>query len=540
MKGFLGLRIWAPALLGASLALFPVGAEAGELEKALGGLATTNRADLRRAVAELGELGDPVALPALEALLEGRLRFDGADRLYIVDSDDRRVLDARTGRVLDAQTGMEATAPRDAWVTPSLNNSVRRALRPALAELRLSSADPAARLAGAEEFTRRPREGATETIRLLLETERDARVRAAFAIALARVDLESGDPERRAAAVRMIGASRLLKPQLGRLLERREDGSYVEPEEAVRAEARRAIARIERAEIVISAAQNLFFGLSLGSILLLAALGLAITFGLMLMLGAYSTFVVQRLFLQYLPGAADFYLLAALPVALAVCCAVGMFLELTVVRHLYGRPLETLLATWGISLVLIQTVRLLFGAQNVEVANPSWLSGGVEVVPGLLFTYNRIGVILFATAVVTLVWLLFHKTQIGLLVRAVTQNRSTAACMGIATKRVDLWTFGLGSGVAGLGGVALSQTGNVGPSLGQSYIVDCFMVVVLGGVGKIAGAVVGAIGLGIVNKFLEPTLGAVLGKILVLVFVILFIQKRPQGLFALKGRVAEA
>jgi urea transport system permease protein len=287
----------------------------------------------------------------------------------------------------------------------------------------------------------------------------------------------------------------------------------------------------------------------LGSILILAALGLAITFGLMgvinmahgemIMLGAYGAYVVQNLFERFLPEYFDWYILAAIPVAFCFTFIVGMIVEQTVIRFLYGRPLETLLATWGISLLLIQTVRLIFGAQNVEVANPDWLSSGVELAHGLVLPYSRIAIVFFAGLVVTLVWFLLQKTSLGLQLRAVTQNRSMAMCMGISSSRVDMWTFGLGSGVAGLAGVALSQLGNVGPELGSAYIVDSFMVVVLGGVGKIAGSVAGGLSLGVVNKFLEPATGAVLGKILVLVFIILFIQKRPQGMFALKGRSAE-
>jgi urea transport system permease protein len=289
--------------------------------------------------------------------------------------------------------------------------------------------------------------------------------------------------------------------------------------------------------------------LSLGSVLLLAALGLAITFGLMgvinmahgemLMLGAYVTYVVQLGFQRYAPAQFDWYVAAALPTAFVVCAAVGMGIERGVLRFLYGRPLETLLATWGVSLGLIQTVRLLFGAQNVAVPAPSWLSGGVSVMQGIVLPYNRLAIVVFGALVLLFVWLVLTRTRLGLDVRAVTQNRSMAACMGIRTAHVDMWTFGIGSGVAGLGGVALSQIGNVGPELGQGYIVDSFMVVVLGGVGKLAGTVAGAFGLGIINKLLEPLSGAVLGKIIVLALIILFIQERPQGIFALKGRMVE-
>ena len=224
-----------------------------------------------------------------------------------------------------------------------------------------------------------------------------------------------------------------------------------------------------------------------------------------------------------------------MPVSFAVAALVGMVLERTVIRFLYGRPLETLLATWGISLILMQTVRTIFGAQNVPVENPSWMSGGIEAITGVVLPWSRVVIIGFAAFVLVLIWLLLTRTRLGLFVRAVTQNRAMASCTGVPTGRVDMWAFGLGSGLAGLAGCALSQIGNVGPDLGQSYIVDSFMVVVLGGVGQLAGTVYAAMGLGIVNKFLEAWSGAVLAKIAVLVFIIMFIQKRPQGLFALKG-----
>jgi urea transport system permease protein len=315
----------------------------------------------------------------------------------------------------------------------------------------------------------------------------------------------------------------------------------------VRAVAQRAVNAFLSKQRFVSMVGSLVHGLSLASVLLFAALGLAVTFGLlgvinmahgeMLMLGAYATYSVQSFFQSYLPGAQRFYLLAAIPVAFVVTVLIGVLLERTVIRHLYGRPLETLLATWGISLILIQTVRLIFGAQNVAVANPDWLAGGVELAHGLVLPYNRIGVVVFVIVVAFGVWFLLQRTRLGLQVRAVTQNRAMAACVGISTARIDAWMFGLGSGIAGLGGVALSQLGNVGPELGQSYIIDSFMVVVLGGVGRLAGAVAAALGLGVLNKLIEPAAGAVSGKIAVLVLIIMFIQRRPQGLFAIKGRV---
>lgn len=379
-----------------------------------------------------------------------------------------------------------------------------------------------------------------------LTLEADDKVYAALNLALANLQLVDADPTVRLAAVRLLGETGepLARTRLETLLQ-----PEVETDARVRTAAETSLAQVKRKLLIGDLLGQAFSGLSLGSILLLAALGLAITFGLlgvinmahgeMLMLGAYSTYCVQLLFQRFAPGAIEFYPLLALPVAFFVTAGVGMVLERTIIRHLYGRPLETLLATWGISLILIQLVRVLFGAQNVEVANPAWLSGGIQVLPNLVLPYNRLVIIAFALAVVFLTWLLLNKTRLGLNVRAVTQNRNMAACCGVPTGRVDMLAFGLGSGIAGLGGVALSQVGNVGPDLGQGYIIDSFLVVVLGGVGQLAGTVYAALGLGIANKILEPQIGAVLGKILILGLIILFIQKRPQGLFALKGRVID-
>ncbi len=322
-----------------------------------------------------------------------------------------------------------------------------------------------------------------------------------------------------------------------------------EPDARVREAAAASVRAIDHRLMVGDLLGQAFMGLSLGSILLLAALGLAITYGLlgvinmahgeMLMLGAYATWCVQNALAEFAPQWLAFYPLLALPVAFLVTACAGMALERTIIRHLYGRPLETLLATWGISLMLIQLVRMAFGAQNVEVANPAWLSGGIQVLPNLILPWNRLVVMGFVLLVLFFTWLVLNKTRLGMNVRAVTQNRAMAACCGVPTGRVDMLAFGLGSGIAGLGGVALSQLGNVGPELGQGYIIDSFLVVVLGGVGQLAGSVAAAFGLGIFNKILEPQVGAVLGKIAILVMVILFIQKRPQGLFALKGRAVE-
>jgi urea transport system permease protein len=385
-----------------------------------------------------------------------------------------------------------------------------------------------------------------------LEQETDPEIKSIVEMTRATLQLKDPDAKVRLGAVKTLADSGNpnLKIVLAAMLEKGANGAYNEPDENVRAAARQSLRELESRLFKLEVLGGMFYGLSLGSILLLVALGLAITFGLMgiinmahgelLMIGAYATYVVQLLFKQYLPAQFDWYLLAAIPAAFVASALVGMILERSVIRFLYGRPLETLLATWGISLILIQCVRTAFGAQNVEVANPSWMSGGIALAGGLVLPYNRIIIIGFAAFVVFLVWLMLNRTRLGLFVRAVTQNRAMADCVGVPTNLVDMLTFGIGSGIAGLGGCALSQIGNVGPEMGQGYIVDSFMVVVLGGVGQLAGTVIAALGLGEVNKFLEPQIGAVLAKIAVLVFIIVFIQKRPQGLFALKGRSAEA
>jgi urea transport system permease protein len=419
-----------------------------------------------------------------------------------------------------------------------------------LAKLRLRSEDAEQRRLAAQILAEAPGPESAAMLQDALEHETDGDAKDALALALAQIDLVTGDHAKKLAAVETIGESGelSLKPVLEQLMSHTSADS--EENKALRAAASSALTSFETQELFIRILRDLFYGLSLGSVLLLAALGLAITFGLMgvinmahgemIMLGAYTTFVVQNFFAKNAPGALDWYLPCAVPAAFLVCMAIGIALERAVIRHLYGRPLETLLATWGISLGLIQIVRLVFGAANVTVANPTWLSGGVDLASGVTLPYARLVTIAFTVVVVAFVYYLLNKTGLGLQLRATTQNRAMARCMGIKAPRIDMLTFGLGSGVAGLGGVALSQLGNVGPELGQGYIVDSFMVVVLGGVGKLAGTVVAAIGLGTVNKLLEPVSGAVLGKIIVLVFIVLFIQRRPQGLFAPKGRAAEA
>ncbi len=486
------------------------------------------------------QAGDDGAIPLLQALLDGDLQAAG-ERAFVVT--DAGMVDQLTQTPVDVDP--------DTLDKVRINNRLRARLSTALATLRLGAADAGTRLAAAVALQASADPALLPLIDTALAREQDVEVAAALRVIQATLHLTHADAAVRLQAARAL-AEQTSAGNRARLQERlgRDDaGAALEPDPAVRAALQEGLARIDARLRLAEYIGHAFSGISLGSVLLLAALGLAITFGLMgiinmahgelLMIGAYATFVVQTLFRAYLPAWFDWYLLVALPVAFAVAALVGVAMERGVIRFLYGRPLETLLATWGLSLILIQTVRLLFGAQNVEVANPVWMSGGLAIMPGLVLPYNRLFIVAFAAVVVLLVWLLLNRTRLGLFVRAVMQNRTMADCVGVPTPKVDMLAFGLGAGVAGLGGVALSQLGNVGPELGQGYIVDSFMVVVLGGVGQLAGTVVAALGLGEVNKILEPYAGAVFAKILVLVLIIVFIQKRPQGLFAMKGRAVE-
>jgi len=422
---------------------------------------------------------------------------------------------------------------------------MRAELDAALAGLKLLSPDEKLRREALKTLEAETDEARLPLIEKALAGEGVASLKEQLTLVRARILLGSSDRAKRLEAARLLGDSHNANTKTV-LVERLKDEADPEVKGAIQV----SLQKIEASLVWSDRLGALFSGISLGSILLLVALGLAITYGLMgvinmahgelMMIGAYATYVVQGLFQKYLPGAFDWYLLAAVPVSFAASALMGAVLERSVLRFLYGRPLETLLATWGISLMLMQLVRSVFGAQNVGVENPSWMSGGVVLMGNLQLPWNRIIIIAFAAAVLLAMAFLIGKTRLGLFVRGVTQNRPIASCMGVNTARIDTYAFALGSGIAGLAGCALSQVGNVGPDLGQGYIVDSFMVVVLGGVGQLAGTVYAALGLGILNKFLEGIAGAVLAKIAVLVFIIVFIQKRPQGIFAMKGRSAEA
>lgn len=495
--------------------------------------AAASRSDQLRLLQQWAAAPDAARLPLLQALHSENVVLDEKKQPYT--------------RVNDRLMALEGSAaPTGKTKKLFMNNRLRVMIASALAAHQLVSPVTAVRLQAARALQNEATGDQLPLLKQRLATEEDATVHEVLAQAVAGLQLADANPLVRLEAVKRLGETS--DPQTQARLEQLLQPQN-ETDARVRSAAADSLKQIRYRLLPGDLLGQAFTGLSLGSVLLLAALGLAITYGLlgvinmahgeMLMIGAYATWMVQNLFQRFVPEWLAFYPLLALPVAFFMTAAIGMALERTIIRHLYGRPLETLLATWGISLMLIQLVRILFGAQNLEVANPPWLSGGLQVLPNLVLPYNRLAVILFVTGVLALTWLLLNKTRLGMNVRAVTQNRAMADCCGVPTGRVDMLAFGLGSGIAGLGGVALSQLGNVGPELGQGYIIDSFLVVVTGGVGQLAGTVVAALGLGILNKVLEPQIGAVLGKILILVLIVLFIQKRPQGLFAVKGRVTD-
>ncbi|NBS46511.1 MAG: urea ABC transporter permease subunit UrtB [Betaproteobacteria bacterium] len=485
------------------------------------------------ALSKAVENADDKTAAFIQALADDAVKVAG-DKVFIV----------RDGKAVDPSTGSSVALPDGAEDVIS-NNRMRGELDNALAALKLFSPEVRLRREAVKALQGEADEGKLPLIEKALAAEQDAGIKAQLQILRASVLLTSPDKARRIEAARLLAGSK--SPTTKTVLIER---IKAEDDAEVKAVLQTSLIAVESALAWGDRLAALFSGISLGSILLLVALGLAITYGLMgvinmahgelMMIGAYATFVVQGLFQKFLPGAFDWYLIAAVPVAFLSSALMGAALERSVIRFLYGRPLETLLATWGISLMLQQLVRSVFGAQNVGVENPKWMSGGVQLMDNLQLPWNRIIIVGFALAVLIGMAFLIGRTRLGLFVRGVTQNRPIASCMGVNTARIDTYAFALGSGIAGLAGCALSQIGNVGPDLGQGYIVDSFMVVVVGGVGQLAGTVYAALGLGILNKFLEGWAGAVLAKIAVLVLIIIFIQKRPQGIFAMKGRSAEA
>ncbi len=498
-------------------------------------LATANFDQIRQGVMALSVSGDPRAQVVITALQGGKL-FVRPDGALFIKTD--------AGGFVDATTGAAADVPAGALKPVRINNGVRGAIDAALGVLRLFSDSSTTRLDAAEAVFLSRDPAAIPALDRALAKESDTSVKRRIAQARAAAVLASPD----AAERDRLDAIATLRER-GDLEARSTLGNLTGQSPSVAAAAAVAITGIDRNLQLWSLLESVYYGISLGSVLLLAAAGLAITFGVMgvinmahgemVMIGAYVTFMVQQGIKAWLPAIYPANLPIAIPLAFIVAGLIGIAIERTLIRWLYGRPLETLLATWGLSLVLQQAVRSIFGASNRDVDTPGWMSGATQL-GGLTLTWNRMYIILFAFLVLAALMAALRFTSLGLRMRAVTQNRRMAAAMGIRTPWIDALTFGLGSGVAGMAGVALSQIDNVSPNLGQSYIIDSFMVVVFGGVGNLWGTTVGALTLGIVNKFLEPVAGAVLGKIVVLIMLILFIQRRPRGMFPLKGRAAEA
>ncbi|MCC3303694.1 urea ABC transporter permease subunit UrtB [Sneathiella sp. HT1-7] len=544
------MRITIKTIIAALLFLLATQASASaDLADAAKGLLSKKYSDKIQATEAIAASGGARSAFLLETLLEGDL--------YAIKSDDRLV---SRKKVNDGYQITDIITEENLGVVKSsdlskirINNKMRGLIKDLLGRLTLLNEDPALRLKAADSvFKSRPKEMIVP-LGDALEAETDATVAAAMRRALAALNFVHGDTSEVQAEALLI-LEEQSNPEVKSLLsaEANRLAAIQNPSPENQALAKAvgdALAKVDEKLAMLGIVENVFQGISLGSVLLLAAIGLAITFGVMgvinmahgemVMIGAYTTYVVQELCRNFAPDLLVYSLVAAIPAAFIVSGLCGVAIERSIIRFLYGRPLETLLATWGLSLILQQFVRTIFGPTNKEVSSPDWLSGTWEITGGLALTYNRIAIIFFAAAVLLMLMLVLRKTAFGLQMRAVTQNRRMASSMGIRTGWVDAMTFGLGSGVAGMAGVALSQIDNVSPNLGQAYIVDSFMVVVFGGVGNLWGTLVGALSLGVTNKFLEPYTGAVLAKIFILVFIILFIQKRPRGLFALKGRAVE-
>jgi urea transport system permease protein len=534
------MRIVYQVVLAAFLAIAAsLPSQAAELRDLVNALGEGGYAETEAQIGAIAAIGDPAAAPVLSALEAGTVYVRKSDGMVFITEKA-----GRNFRLIDPLSGETVEEVPSATIEKvRVNNRLRRAVRGALGALTLMSPNAGTRRAAAAATFQSANPDSIELIDAALDQEQDAGIAKLLREARAAAVLKSDRPEEEKVGAIEVLATRGDRDSLALLVPLRQ------AEGPIGAAAAEAVATINSQLALWDGAQNVWYGISLGSVLLLAAIGLAITFGVMgvinmahgemVMLGAYTTFVVQELIRTNAPWLFDSSLFIAVPLAFLVAGAVGIAIERGVIRFLYGRPLETLLATWGISLILQQAVRTIFGPTNRQVGTPSWMSGYLEL--GLVqITYNRLAIVVFALIVFFLLMAVLKRTPFGLQMRAVTQNRPMASAMGIRTPWVDALTFGLGSGIAGMAGVALSQIDNVSPNLGQGYIIDSFMVVVFGGVGNLWGTLVGALTLGIANKFLEPYAGAVLGKILVLVFIILFIQKRPRGLFALRGRAVEA
>jgi urea transport system permease protein len=502
--------------------------------------------DKDKIVEKLAQSGHPSVQAVLTAFLQDRLCSRNSDqKVFLVKPGEE---DSPTLDLIDPLTLKSAgSISSDDVTTIVANNHLRRILQTALARFGLSSPDASVRLNAVQDIEKDLNESNVQLLRERSSAETDSKVKKEIAISLALVALNGSDQQARLAAIATLRHSlrQDVLNQLQDLLGQNADGSFVESDAQVRKAAAAAVKSISWWRSFYSGVQTVFFGLSLGSVLVLIAIGLAITFGVMgvinmahgelMMLGAYATYVVQLL----MPGYIGSSIFVAIPVAFVVSALTGILIERTIIRFLYGRPLETLLATFGVSLILQQLVRSIFTALNRSVETPAWMTGTLQLNEALSITYNRLYIVIFTLLVFAALLVVLKYTRMGLAIRAVAQNRGMAKAMGIRSEWVDAMTFGLGSGIAGIAGVALSQLTNVNPNLGQSYIIDSFLVVVFGGVGNLWGAMVGGMLMGVVDELLEPYSGAVLAKIFVLVGLILFIQIRPRGLFPPTGRASE-
>lgn len=540
----------APVLMGVVLLGFiccpaqsedEIGSSFGDL---LAELTVSDFQSKTAAVHLLEQSGDPRTPAVLQAMLDGRLYYRKEDQsIVIVERIDSGF------RLTDVLTESNfGTAGRRDVKKISVNNRLRSVIRSAIARLSLTNPDAKLRLAAVKQMFRDATPETSALLREMLEREKNRRVIDAIRAVVALTELESENVDTRLSAIETLRGSleTEVRIKLAALTGLDAEGNYVEVNGFVREAAMEVLRGIDRRIMFYGSLETVFFGISLGSVLVLAAIGLAITFGVMgvinmahgelIMLGAYTTYVVQL----FMPHSIDWSILVAIPAAFLVSGLFGILIERGIIRFLYGRPLETLLATFGISLVLQQSVRTVFSPLNRSVVTPSWMSGSIEINSALSFTLNRLYIVLFTLLVFAAILYVMKHTSLGLRVRAVSQNRPMAKAMGIRADWVDAFTFGLGSGIAGVAGVALSQVTNVGPNLGTGYIVDSFMVVVFGGVGNLWGTLISGMSLGVANKFLEPISGAVLAKIVILIFIIIFIQKRPRGLFPQRGRAADS
>lgn len=488
---------------------------------------------------------DPVTFPLLAAINDKKLYMLGGKAVTTGEAETSGGEEVFTVFYLYPQNEQAAAKlPAGQLQKVEISRPERLILNVVLPYLNLTSHDPQKRIMAYGQLVNAPDPDRIALLEKALRQETDPGARTAGREVLFQMKLDGTASEPEAKAY-IDSLDRNWGENVGLILKNyQEKGNVV----SARTYAAEKVKELESLQSRIDKAQNLFSGISLGSILILIALGLAIVYGLagiinmahgeFLMIGAYTTFCMQSLFIETLGVKSDLYFWVSLPASFVVAGLFGLVLERLVIRHLYARPLESLLATWGVSLIMVQTARSIFG-DLTAVKAPAFLAGGWQLMPHLVLPFNRLFIIGLTIVVVSLTYLMLYRSRLGIRIRAVTQNRTMSACLGVETRRVDAITFFLGSGLAGLAGCAMTLIGNVVPDMGQTYIVDSFLVVVTGGVGKIAGAIVSGLGIGFLTKVLESFYEAVYGKVLILALIVIFLQFKPRGLFPDKGRIAE-